>query len=313
MSDRAPAGDSHAMEPITSIPLSDLCAVTLHRTLRIPDDGGEYPLPPSLGAMTAHSVAADELVVPVHRAEALWLEFSAPWWKPHALKVSTGRIDAISGETFDPESLTGTPQDYLVLPEQPWLDGINAGDGFIRQFVAVPLGEGLTVEAQLDGGEEFGGLTLSLFEPRPGLFPDEPPESEFDPGGMTVMACSAPLGLGAGGRMRQEIYADEHGVDTWQPKPVATVMIDLVDAVAFEVVTGRAAPPKVCDAATYTEHGLPWFDFLRPAGSDIGAAQRLAAVRSVADLEGRREEPLPIPEAQVRRLLRLRDLAGPRG
>jgi len=30
------------MTTIESIPLGDQCSVTLHRTLRIPDDGGEY-------------------------------------------------------------------------------------------------------------------------------------------------------------------------------------------------------------------------------------------------------------------------------
>jgi len=41
------------------------------------------------------------------------------------------------------------------------LDGINAGQGFIRQFVAIPLGSGVTVEAQLTGKEEQGGIEVS--------------------------------------------------------------------------------------------------------------------------------------------------------
>lgn len=202
-----------------SIPLSDACSVTLHRTLRIPDDGGEYPLPPSLGAMEIHRVDEGEFVVPMRRAEALWLSFGAPWWKPHVLKVGIGGIDAISGKTFSSQTLMTDPQDYVVVPNQPWLDGINAGDGFIRQFVAVPLGEGLTVEAQLTGTEEQGGLTLSMFAPRPGRFPEEPPAREMQSMGDMVVASPPPMGLGAGGRMRQEIYADEYGLDSWEPQP----------------------------------------------------------------------------------------------
>ena len=200
-----------------SIPLSDACSVTLHRTLRIPDDGGEYPLPPSLGAMEIHRVDEGEFVVPMRRAEALWLSFGAPWWKPHVLKVGIGGIDAISGKTFSSQTLMTDPQDYVVVPNQPWLDGFNAGDGFIRQFVAVPLGEGLTVEAQLTGTEEQGGLTLSMFAPRPGRFPEEPPAREMQSMGDMVVASPPPMGLGAGGRMRQEIYADEYGLDSWEP------------------------------------------------------------------------------------------------
>ncbi|OAX33920.1 ubiquitin-like protein [Rhizopogon vinicolor AM-OR11-026] len=31
-------------------------------------------------------------------------------------------------------------QDYVVLPEQPWLDGIATGPGTVEQFIAVPYG-----------------------------------------------------------------------------------------------------------------------------------------------------------------------------
>ena len=293
------------MRSLQSIDLPGGCAVTLHRTLRIPDDGGDYPLPPSLGPFDAYALEANELTVPMHRAEALWLEFSAPYWRPHALKVGAGSIDAISGAEFDDSTLAAARQDYVVIPDQPWLDGINCGDGFIRQFVAVPLGEGVTVESQLSEREEQGGLTLSLFAPRPGHFPDSPPPADER---FMTMACAAPMGLGAGGRMRQEIYADDYGIGTWEPRPCATVRVDLVDAVAFEAVTGVRVPTPV-NTGTYTQHGLPWFDLMDPLRRDIPAAERLARIRSVSDLEDRRDEPLPIPEQQVIRLLRLRELA----
>ena len=67
-------------------------------------------------------------------------------WRPNALKVAVGKVNAVSGqpwsERLKPEDRDGN-QDYLVVPEQPWLDGINSGDGTIRQFVAMPLGDGL--------------------------------------------------------------------------------------------------------------------------------------------------------------------------
>ena len=66
-------------------------------------------------------------------------------WKPNAVKVLVGGINAVSGSPDDGEA--GMPQDYLVCPPQPWLDGFNAGDGAIRQFVAMELGAGYAVEA----------------------------------------------------------------------------------------------------------------------------------------------------------------------
>jgi hypothetical protein len=290
------------------IALSHECSVTLHRTLRIPDDGGEYPLPPSLGHLPVYPSGEDEFVVPLRRMEATWLSFSAPRHAPRALKVGVGGVDAVSGEDFDPDRLQRKPQDYLVIPDQPWLDGINSGDGFVRQFVAVPLGEGLTVEAQLTGKETEGGLQFALFDPRPGRFPDRPREvARFEGAMPPPCAAGAPMGLGAGGRMRQKIYEDTHGVDSWLPEPVRTVHVELVDAVLFEAITGIAPPGPPVDAHTYTQHGLPWFDLLAPTKRDVAAAQRLAGVRSIAELENRLDEALPIPPEQIRRLLKIRD------
>lgn len=285
------------------IPLGGDCAVVLHRTLRIPDEGRDYPLPPSLGPLPVLPLGADHHVVPLRRSEAMWLGFDAPSWKPRALKIGIGGIDALTGSPFEAQRLSRAPQDYVVIPDQPWLDGINAGDGFVRQFVAVPLGEGLTVEAQLTGDERQGGLALSLFEPRPGRFPDAMPP--FD-GRCLAMSCPEPMGLGAGGRIRQEVYEDEYGIGTWEPRAARTVRVEIVDAIAFEALTGIRVPGPPVDAATYAAHGFPWFDLLSPTRADIAAAEVLSEVRSIADLEGRREESLPIPESQVRRLLDLR-------
>jgi hypothetical protein len=283
-----------------SIALTPECEVVLHGTLRIPDDCGEYPLPPSLGPLPVLRTGEDEFVAPMRRAEAMWLGFDAPHWKPRALKIGIGGIDAISGERSEATALSEKPQDYVVIPDQPRLDG-NAGDGFVRQFVAVPLGDGLTVEGQLTGEEHEGGLAVSVFEPVPGKFHDEAP-----PWNDRTEVCAAPMSLGAGGRMRQEIYEDEYGIGTWQRKPARTVRVDLIDALAFEALTGMDVPGPPVDAETYTQYGMPWFDLLQPTKTDIAAAERLASVRSIADLEGGQEELLPIPDAQVRRLLRLR-------
>ena len=50
----------------------------------------------------------------------------------------------------------------MVIRQQKWLDGINAGDGYVRQFVATRLGEGYTVEGQVTGEETVGGIQLEM-------------------------------------------------------------------------------------------------------------------------------------------------------
>ena len=60
------------------------------------------------------------------------------------------------------DGLDAEPQNYLVVPDQPWLDGFNVGKGTVRQFVAAPLGEGLTVEEQINANSDVGGIQLEF-------------------------------------------------------------------------------------------------------------------------------------------------------
>ena len=163
------------------------------RTLRIPDDGKDYPLPPGMGRFPIRRVsdyldtvpekwletAQTSIFLPIYQREAMWLSFGGTHWLPTALKVCAGRINAVSGEPWSEELQSeGDGPDYLVCPDQPWLDGFNTGDGSIRQFVAMPLGLGYTVEGQVTGKEEHGGIQLRAFPAREGLF-QQPPATRF--------------------------------------------------------------------------------------------------------------------------------------
>ena len=175
-------------------------------TLRIPDDGGHYPLPPSLGHFPVHRVedyaarvpeqwrAHGGVFIPMYQREAAWLSFSAPHWRPQALKVAVGMVNAVSGDPWSEAIVPRREQDYLVCPPQPWLDGINAGDGVVRQFVAMPLGMGYTAEGQLTGDERFGGIQLVSFEAKPGVFPEGPAASRAKVRALCAprRACSGP-------------------------------------------------------------------------------------------------------------------------
>jgi len=168
------------------IHIGERFSVSFQRTLRIPDDRRDYPLPPGLGSFPLHRVEQysdhlpkhwqrpNSVFIPMYQREALWLGFYGADWKPNAVQIAVGRINVISGGTWD-EKLQSHPQNYIVCPYQPWLDGINAGEGFIRQFVAMPLGLGYTVEAQKRNMEEFGGMQIRAYEPKPGRFPNQPP------------------------------------------------------------------------------------------------------------------------------------------
>ena len=154
--------------------------IDFQRTLRIPDDDRVYPLPPGLGRFPVRHVDdfADRVpsswlehggvMMPMYQSEALWLHFhgtqlvtDGPVY-PFAIRVATGKIDAVTGKQWE-SGLARRPQNYLVHPGQPWLDGYAVSKGMIRQFVAMPLGSGYSVEEQVTGKAEHGGLQVQVF------------------------------------------------------------------------------------------------------------------------------------------------------
>ncbi len=151
--------------------------VHLNRTFRIPDDGKNYPLPPGLGhfpirhvddfkdKVPSKWVGRGGVMVPLYQSEAMWLGFHPRMSRDHgvhypfAIKVATGKVSAVTGKKWSKKLREG---DYMVAPDQQWLDGYVVEDGTIRQFVAAPLGLGVTVEEQVTGKAEFGGLQIEV-------------------------------------------------------------------------------------------------------------------------------------------------------
>lgn len=304
------------------IRIGERFAVTFQRTLRIPDDGRAYPLPPGLGRFPVLKVEDYlDLVpplwrehggafIPMYQREALWLGFHAASWKPNAVKIAVGRVNAISGEPDD-ETLHADHQDYVVCPDQPWLDGIHTGHELIRQFVAMPLGLGYTVEASMTGAETFGGIQITVYEPKPGRFPDEPPIKPHTgpvraamprPGGIAAM------GLGAGGAMKQKIYPDPYGIEIWDPDNYGRIFIYIINSAEFFEITGLDPPPTPIDAKTYTEYGLPWFDLYDEAKGDVPPSGRLAKAKTISARDTERGEAVQtdasfeVSESQINKL-----------
>lgn len=146
------------------------CTVSFVSTLRVPDDGRTYSLPAGLGNFPLTPVEDTLLpeihqrrggvVLPLYQHEALWISFDS--YYPFAVKVGSGKVNATNGKLWSNE-FHESEQDYLVLPDQPWLDGFYTEDGTVRQFVATHLGDGTTVEEQVTGQAEFGGIQLIFY------------------------------------------------------------------------------------------------------------------------------------------------------
>ena len=296
-------------------------SVSFQRTLRIPDDGNVYPLPPGLGAFPIQSVvdywervplawrSQNSYFIAMYQREALWLGFDGATWKPNAVKIAIGKVNAISGQAWD-DTLHAQPQNYIVCPNQPWLDGINAGKNFIRQFVAMPLGSGLTVEAQVTGTEEVGGIQILVYEPKPGRFPDQPPP---EPGLYAMepvsMPMSAGMGLAAGGKMSQKIYPDPYGVETWDLANSGSIVVHIINSEQYRELTDLEPPPTPITAQAYTEYGFPWFALYDEVQGDVPAVETLSRVKTIREQESeqgigdrREDEAIEITESQIQKL-----------
>src|SRR6516225_1070128 len=88
--------------------------IEFQRTLRIPDDGKTYPLPPGLGRFPLRHVDDHAgsvppswvehggVLLPMYQSEALWIRFASAYLSdrqtayPFAVRVATGKIDAVT-------------------------------------------------------------------------------------------------------------------------------------------------------------------------------------------------------------------------
>ena len=283
------------------------CSITFQRTLRIPDDGKDYPLPPGLGRfplrhLDDHAARLPEewcrrggVITPMYQAEALWINFSSVY--PFAVKVATGRVCAVSGDGWV-DHLNSDSQDYVVLPKQPWLDGYCVEKGIIRQFVAMPLGEGYTVEEQLTGAARHGGVQIAAYPMKAKRYAELKRDSE------TVYLSKAPLqrgsagmGLAPGGRMRQHIEQDPYGLDAWDQRRGSRCFVSIVNTAQWKAITTERPPTEPPTAKDYTESGLPWFEYYGEGGESLAGTKKFDTLSSVAQIAHQGDEGL-LPDAE---------------
>ncbi|KAM0412767.1 hypothetical protein ACHAPD_007813 [Fusarium lateritium] len=184
--------------------------VSFMRTVRVPDSDKKYDLPPGLGrfplfnvAPFSHSlppsmVAKGGFFFPMYQMEAMWIHFHSEGQKRFAIRPYVGGVNGLSGESSEGGMASilrrmnseARKQDYIVLPEQLWLDGIAIAPGMVSQFVATEMApprsqesrnhrssrelealsspsphdtpSGASIEWQITGRDEVGGLQLQI-------------------------------------------------------------------------------------------------------------------------------------------------------
>jgi hypothetical protein len=76
----------------------------------------------------------------------MWIKFEAK--APFAVEIRASCINVVGGPEFS--------QDHIIVPDQDRLDGIVVSQEEVKQFVAMPLDTGYTIEDQLGEGQELG-------------------------------------------------------------------------------------------------------------------------------------------------------------
>jgi hypothetical protein len=288
--------------------------IGFQRTLRIPDDGRDYPLPPGLGTFPLRHVddfaervpeqwiEHGGVMLPMYQSEALWISFSADY--PFAVKVATGKIDAVTGKSLRP-GLERRPQNYLAIPEQPWLDGYCVEKGIIRQFVAMPLGAGYSVEEQITGEAEHGGLQLVVYPMKREVYERLQRSRSMALGrrvftkAFTLGAAPAAfdMGLAPGGRMRQEIFDDPYALADWDQDRTSRCFVHLANSLIWRQITGHQPPTVPPTAREYSQAGLPWFEYYDDGLSAVEGSDILRGLKSVLGM-GKKRGDVPLPENQ---------------
>ena len=286
--------------------------------LRIPDDGKAYHLPPGLGQFPMSHVddysenvpeswiKHGGVMLPMYQSEALWAYFNSNYVSGHdteypfAIQVATGKINAVNGKEWN-EKLIKKNQNYMVAPEQPWLDGYCVEEGLIRQFVAMPLGSGYSAEEQVSGKAEYGGMQIIAYPMKREVFERRFPKRDHRRY-MEVDACfsAAPcapmeMGLAPGGLMKQEIYKDPYKKSDCNLGAHSRCFVHIANSLIWRSVTGQEPPTVPFTASEYTSAGLPWFEHYDYTVTVVAGSKKLKRMMSIHQM-AKKKGVSPLPE-----------------
>jgi hypothetical protein len=114
------------------------------------------------------------------------------------------------------------------------------------------------------------------------------------------------MGLGAGGKIAQRIYADPHGLETWDTSEPITLWVQILNSIQFRFLTGVKPPPSVITSEIYAKYQFPWFELYDKDQTALAQSDLLA---SVVPTGGSKEieKPIAIGDEDVRVIRRRKE------
>jgi len=251
------------------------CTVIFQRTLRVPQDGGRYPVPPGLGRFHLSRVdglqgkapekwdGREGVFFPMYQGEAAWIIFVG--WYPFAVKVEAGNINAVTGRRLHDDRLW-RPQDYVVVPQKPWMEWFCVGNGQTRQFVAHPLCGGQDGDDGSPGCHGERGIRIAAHPMRAERYRSyRRKKAEFISLGAGLNNPDDEMGSSPGWLFHRDAWREDFGHGAWELSSRSQVSVYPVNSLSYREVTGCRPPGKPPSEALYSEAGIPW---MKEYGSD---------------------------------------------
>lgn len=215
-----------------------------------------------------------EYVICTHSSESVTLEFLSPFAYPFAVVVSIGGLDALTGgEQIG--TLSRTPQNYITLPCQNWLDAWLAPSGGTYDFTApdpgLPDSDGLYRPFE----DERDRITLGFIPMKAEAFSRYCKEVDNNAGrpvyGADDFAERFVETYLLSGRMRYEqekgdtwdagvVHPDPFDPDDWDATATQEVAVTLVRPSVWSTLMKEAVGEALFNRDVYDEAGVPWFE-----------------------------------------------------
>ena len=103
------------------------------------------------------------------------------------------------------------------------------------------------------------------------------------------------MGLGVGGTMRQEIYADPHSFEQWSTNSSARCFVHLCNSLLWRQYSGSNPPHPPFTSTEHKSPGIPWFDYYRDDLPAVDGSPILRKAKSIFQL-GQEKKLQPLPE-----------------
>ena len=133
-------------------------------------------------------------------------------------------------------------------------------------------------------------------------------DSKFASKFAACMSISPGMGLAPGGRMRQEIYDDPYGLNSWDQRHASRCFVTIANSMQWMAMTGERPPTEPPSAKDYTDAGMPWFSYYGGDAEAVEGAEKFKSLVSVAAM-GKQKGETPLPDNEsldVERIIALR-------